>query len=74
MENQHRLIKGYRDLSAEEIGLMNEIKAQAEEVGVLVAKVSQLREADKRWAAIGQTDLQKGFMALTRAVARPVTF
>ena len=26
MENQHRKIKGYRELSAEEIALMNEIK------------------------------------------------
>lgn len=36
MDNQHKQIKGYRDLSQEEINLMNEIKALAEEVGVLV--------------------------------------
>ena len=74
MENQHRLIKGYRDLTPEEIGLMNDIKAKAEEVGALVERVAQLVETDKRWAAVGKTDLQKGFMALTRAVARPETF
>ena len=28
MENQHRQIKGYRELSQEEIDLMNEIKAE----------------------------------------------
>lgn len=27
-----------------------------------------------RWLAIGQTDLQQGFMALIRAIARPETF
>jgi hypothetical protein len=74
MENQHRLIKGYRDLTPEEIGLMNDIKAKAEEVGALVERVAQLAETDKRWVAVGKTDLQKGFMALTRAVARPETF
>jgi hypothetical protein len=41
MDNQHKLIKGYRDLSQEEIDLMNEIKAKGEEVGNLVDKVYQ---------------------------------
>lgn len=27
-----------------------------------------------RWAALGQTDLQTGFMKLVRAVAQPTTF
>lgn len=32
MENQHKLIKGYRDLSKEEIDLMNRIKAKGREL------------------------------------------
>ena len=39
MDNQHKQIKGYRDLSQEEIDLMNKIKALAEEVGELVEEV-----------------------------------
>lgn len=39
MKDQHKLIKGYRDLSQEEIDLMNEIKALAEQVGELTHKV-----------------------------------
>ena len=39
MENQHRKITGYRELSAEEIALMNEIKAKGEELRALVAKI-----------------------------------
>jgi len=39
VDNQHKLIKGYRDLSQEEIDLMNEIKALAEQVGELVKKL-----------------------------------
>lgn len=34
MENQHQKIKGYRDLSKEEIDLMNEIKAKGAELTV----------------------------------------
>ena len=29
MDNQHKLIKGYRDLSEQEIDLMNRIKTHA---------------------------------------------
>jgi hypothetical protein len=36
MDNQHKQIKGYRDLSQNEIDLMNKIKALAEQVGELV--------------------------------------
>jgi hypothetical protein len=88
MDNQHKLISGYRDLSKEEIDLMNEIKAMAEQVRELVNRVQRLPEPTygpedaphstvthpARWAAIAQTDLQQGFMALVRAVARPSTF
>jgi len=74
MDNQHKKIKGYRDLSQEEINLMNEAKELAEKVGELVTKINMSSETDKRWASIGQTDLQKGFMSLIRAVAQPTTF
>ena len=74
MDNQHKQIKGYRDLSQEEINLMNEAKALAVQVGDLVAKIQATPLTDKRWASIGQTDLQKGFMSLIRAVAQPTTF
>lgn len=41
MENQHRQIIGYRDLTADEIALMNEIKAAGHELGALLDKVNQ---------------------------------
>ena len=40
MENQHKHIKGYRDLSQAEIDLMNEIKQKGEELRTLVAKIN----------------------------------
>lgn len=39
MENQHKLIKGYRELSAEEIALMNEVKEAGVTLGALVKKI-----------------------------------
>ena len=74
MDNQHKQIKGYRDLSQEEIDLMNEIKAKGVELGALVAKLRTTEGLDQRWISIGATDLQTGLMALTRGVAQPTTF
>lgn len=87
MENQHEKIKGYRNLSAEEIALMNEIKAAGEQLGTLVRRLrghayhgldgvggQVLTTADVRWLSIGETHLQQGLMALNRAVAKQTTF
>ena len=74
MENQHRKIKGYRELSEEEIGMMNEIKAKGAELGELVAKLRASDSLDQRWVSIGATDFQTGLMALTRSVAKPTFF
>ncbi|AXO58272.1 MULTISPECIES: Acb2/Tad1 domain-containing protein [Klebsiella] len=81
MKDQHTKIKGYRDLSAEEIALMNEGKDLAQKVGAFIEKLEAAEFAqtsdqtpDKRWLAIGKTDLQKGFMAVIRSIAKPTTF
>lgn len=74
VDNQHKIIKGYRDLTEEEIALMNEGKDLAEKVGAYSEKVKATAGIDQRWASVGITDLQKGFMALIRSIARPTTF
>ena len=74
MENQHGQIKEYKDLSQEEINLMNKTKELAEQVGELCEELARNRYTDKRWVAIAKTDLQKGFMALTRTITQPTTF
>lgn len=84
MDNQHRKIKGYRELSQDEINKMNEVKELANKVGELIASLdgpfggdgagNHMSHADGRWLAIAKTDLQKGFMALTRAIAQPEFF
>lgn len=74
MDNQHRKISGYRELSEEEIKLMNDLKALSSEVGSAVDLLRADCTHDQRWVSIGQTHLQQGFMALIRAIAQPETF
>lgn len=74
MENQHRQITGYRELTEDEIALMNEIKATGVLLENLVDKLKHTNGLDPRWIAIGATQLQQGLMALTRAVAQPTSF
>lgn len=74
MDNQHRQIKGYRELDQSEIDLMNEIKQKGAELGELAAKLKSTPYLDQGWISIGITDLQKGLMALTRGVAQPTFF
>lgn len=74
MDNQHKLIKGYRDLSQEEIDLMNLVKGNAESIGKLIEHMETVEGLDGRWLSIAKTDIQKGFMALIRSIAQPTTF
>jgi len=67
-------IKGYRTLTNEEVGLINLIKSEGEVISLLVDRIKALPDVDQRWVSIGVTQLQQGFMALTRAVAKPTTF
>jgi len=72
-------IKGYRQLTDDEIGLINSIKLHGES---LEGQISHLYECagksdpsiDIRWLEIGRAQLQQGIMALCRAVARPEGF
>lgn len=89
MDNQHKKIKGYRDLSQEEINLMNKIKAKGEEVGELINELNKMRDVDadiigkltdeqlsetRRALDLAKTKLQTGFMWFVRAVALPDSF
>ena len=76
-------ITGYRQLSEEEVALMNEGKALAEQCGAYIAKLRKFTPQpsnehiegclDQRWISIGATDLQTGFMAVISGIAQPTT-
>lgn len=74
MKDQHTKITGYRDLSQEEISMMNKIKQHGIQLQILIEQLRSNPEFDQRWVSIGATDLQTGLMALTRSVARPTSF
>lgn len=81
MENQHRKIKGYRELTQPEIDLMNQVKEQGLALEAIINKLGALHAdsggalaPDMRWVGIGETHLQQGLMALTRSIAKPDFF
>jgi hypothetical protein len=67
-------ITGYRELSEEEIANMNAVKEHGKRLGELVASMRESEALDQRWVSTGATDLQKGLMALTRAITKPDFF
>jgi hypothetical protein len=73
VENQHRKIAGYRDLSQADVDLMNEIKALEEHVASVYRKLTPSASdvAVANWLDTGRTHLETGFMYLLKAVARP---
>lgn len=73
MENQHKKIKTYRDLTQEEIDLMNEIKDLESQVSDMCKKVATVAHVYEPLNDLyeARTKLQIGFMLLVRAVARP---
>lgn len=74
MKDQHTLIKGYRDLSKEEIDAMNACKAEGVRLGLLVGELKDNKSLDQRWVCIAETHLQQGIMAAVRSIAQPTTF
>jgi hypothetical protein len=74
MDNQHQKISGYRDLSQDEIDLMNRIKVLAAQAGELIAELHGTTTLDQRSVALAKTNLQQGFMWAVRSVAQPTTF
>lgn len=74
MDNQHRVIKGYRELEADELRDINTVKTLGEQCDALLNQLNNQAQYDRRWLAIARTHLQEGLMAATRAVARPEAF
>lgn len=71
MDNQHKKISGYRDFDQNVVDTINTVKAAEKSVLELLAKIEEGADPDLRWSSIAKTDLQKGFMALVRSVAKP---
>ena len=83
MDNQHKHIAGYRDLTLDDVNLMNTIKAKEGEIAGLVrvvqgnnglaSKAGPDANEAARQIAIARTEFEHAFMRLVRAVARPLS-
>lgn len=71
MDNQHKKITGYRDLTQSEIDGMNSIKALEADAGELFKQIGQIEGVDPRLLALAKTNLQQGFMWFVRSIAKP---
>ena len=71
MDNQHKKISGYRDLSPAEIDLMNEAKGLEAKWNGFVDKLRATEGLDQRQVSIAATDGESAFMRAVRAVAQP---
>lgn len=71
MENQHEKIKGYRDLSQDEVDMMNGVKALERQFADLWKYLGDQEGVDRRWLAVARTHIEEGCSAAVRAVARP---
>jgi hypothetical protein len=71
VDNQHQLIKGYRDLPQEDLDLINSIKETEAAVAALWHLVDDRLSAGQEWLRISCDHLREGFSALVRAVALP---
>lgn len=71
MDNQHRQISGYRELTPEDIALMNSIKGDEKAFGQYLDKMKNDERYNQRSLALAKTKFDEAFMWLIRAVARP---
>jgi hypothetical protein len=71
MDNQHKKITGYRDLTQSEIDGMNSIKSLEADVGNLFKQIGEIEGVDPRLLSLAKTNLQQGFMWFVRSIAKP---
>jgi len=71
MENQHKKITGYRDLSQEEINAMNGVKHLEAQFNGLIDYLKSVPGVDQRQIALAATHGEDAFMHAVKAVAKP---
>jgi hypothetical protein len=64
-------IAGYTDQSISNIELVNTNKQLEEAILMVLDAYADVEEIDKRWLAIGRTNIEQGFMAINRSIFKP---
>lgn len=71
MDNQHKKITGYRDLSQGEIDAMNAAKELEARFNGMIDHLKAIPGVDQRQVALAATHGEDAFMHAVRAVAQP---
>lgn len=64
-------VAGYRAQGADKVAAVNHNKQAEEAVLRILDHLADDPEVDKRWLAIGRTQIEQGFMAVNRAIFKP---
>lgn len=64
-------VAGYRPQGGEAVQLVNSFKVSEERLLRVLDDLAKSSEIDRRWLAIGRTQLEQAFMAINRSVFRP---
>jgi hypothetical protein len=64
-------VEGYKPQSDSNVALVNRNKQIEERVLRVLDELREVTGIDQRWLAAGRTDIEKGFMAVNRAVFQP---
>ena len=74
VDNQHRKITGFSELSEEQIETINAIKANETKTKAMLDDLLSERDPpmdSARWLSLARHHLEIGFMFAVKAVARP---
>lgn len=64
-------VAGYQPQSTANVILVNANKEAEEEILRVLDELAKRDDIDKRWLAIGRTNIEQGFMAINRAIFKP---
>lgn len=64
-------VPGYRPQTDEALQLVRTNKQAEERILRQIDNPSTRSDMDKRWLALGRTQIEQGFMALNRAIMQP---
>ncbi len=64
-------LPGYRRQTDDALAIVRLSKNAEETILRVLDELARDDDIDKRWLAIGRTDIERGFMAVNRAVMKP---
>lgn len=64
-------VAGYKPQSEQSVELVNGMKVTEEIVLRCLDDLAAMPDVDKRWLAVGRTQIEQGFMAVNRSIFKP---